>query len=256
MMERAREAGTLELITASFPADPVLDIALTHALLLAVAAGRRAPALRIFRPGATAAFGRLDALAPRFERACATAREHGYTPIVRSVGGHAALFDESCVVLEHISRERDATAGLTARFEDQSRRVGAALAALGVDARVGELPGEYCAGAHSINAGGRVKLAGIAQRLVKRGAATSAVVVAGGGPALRAAIEAVYVELAIAVDPAVAGALDELVPGVTAERVGHALRDSYAVDLRLAPRTLDAGLLDAARALAPRHRVP
>ncbi len=110
--------------------------------------------LRIFRPGATAAFGRLDALAPGFERACAAAREHGYTPIVRSVGGHAALFDGSCVVLEHITHERDATAGLTARFEDQSRRVCDALAALGVDARVGELPGEYCPGPHSVNAGG------------------------------------------------------------------------------------------------------
>ncbi len=84
---------------------------------------------------------------------------------------------------------------------------------------------------------------------------TSAVVVAGGGPMLRAAIEAVYAELAIAVDPATAGALDELVPGVTAEQVARALRDAYAVDRRLEPRAPDAALLDAARALraaAPR----
>jgi hypothetical protein len=59
---------TLELITAAFPEDPVLDIALSHALLLEVAGGRRASALRVFRPGPTAAFGRLDALAPGFGR--------------------------------------------------------------------------------------------------------------------------------------------------------------------------------------------
>ena len=84
---------------------------------------------------------------------------------MRSVGGHAAVFDERCVVVERITHEEDATAGLRARFEDQSRRVRDALAALGADARIGELAGEYCPGPHSVNLGGRVKVAGIAQRL-------------------------------------------------------------------------------------------
>jgi octanoyl-[GcvH]:protein N-octanoyltransferase len=247
---------TLELITVASPDDPVLDIALTHALLVDVAGGRRPAALRIFRPGPTAAFGRLDALAPGFGRACATARAHGLTPLVRSVGGHAALFGESCVVLEHITRERDATAGLTARFEYQSRRVREALASLGVDARIGELPGEYCAGQHSVNVGGRVKVAGIAQRIVKHGAATSAVVVVTGGPRLRAAIGAVYAELAIAVEPATAGALDEALPGLAVEQVAERLQDAYTADARLVPRAPGSELLDAARALAERHRVP
>jgi len=247
---------TLELITAAFPEDPVLDIALSHALLLEVAGGRSASALRVFRPGPTAAFGRLDALAPGFGRACAIARELGFTPLVRSVGGHAALFDASSVVLEHVTRERDATAGLTARFEDQSRRVRDALAALGAEARVGELPGEYCAGAHSVNVGGRFKVAGIAQRIVRHGAATSAVVVTAGGPALRTAIEAVYAALEIPVVPDRAGALDEALPGLEAEHVARGLQHAYAADRRLEPRALDRGLLDAARALLPRHRVP
>ncbi|HZH24774.1 MAG TPA: hypothetical protein VEY49_07720 [Solirubrobacteraceae bacterium] len=246
---------TLELVTDASPEDPVLDIALSHALLLEVASGRRGPALRIYRPGATAAFGRLDALAPGFESACAIAHARGFTPLVRSVGGHAALFGQSCVVLEHIVRERDATSGLTARFEDQSRRVRDALASLGADARIGELPGEYCAGPHSINAGGRIKVAGIGQRVVRHGAATSAVVVAGGGAALRAALAAVYAALALDVDPAVAGALDEALPGVAVEQVARALRQAYAADHRLEPAEAGAGLLAAARALVPRHRV-
>jgi octanoyl-[GcvH]:protein N-octanoyltransferase len=246
----------LELITAAFPTDPVIDIALTHALLIAVADGRRSAALRVFRPGPTAAFGRLDALVPGFEHACARAREHGFTPLVRSVGGHAALFDESCIVLERVSREDDATSGLSARFEDQSLRVRAALASLGLDARTGALRGEYCAGAHSINVGGRFKVAGIAQRIISRGAATSAVVVAGGGPRLRAAIEAVYAALAIPVDASVAGALDEALPGLTVEQVAKRLQDAYTADARLVPRAPGTELLDAARALAERHRVP
>lgn len=242
-----------ELITAAFPAHPVVDIALSHALLDGVASGRRAPALRVFRPGPTAAFGRLDALLPGFDRACALAREHGLTPVLRSVGGHAAVFDERCVVVEHVTREADATAGLQARFEDQSRRVRDVLAALGADARIGELEGEYCPGAHSVNVGGRVKVAGIGQRMVRHGAATSAVVVAGGGSELRAAIAAIYAALELPVDVARAGALDEELPGVDAATVARGLIDAYGAP---APREPGAELLAAARALVPRHGVP
>jgi octanoyl-[GcvH]:protein N-octanoyltransferase len=137
-------------------ADPVLDIALSHALLAGVAAGRRPPALRIYRPGPTAAFGRLDALRPGFERAAEAARDHGYTPVLRSAGGHAALYDERCVVVDHVTHERDATAGLQARFADQSARVRDALRSLGADARIGELAGEYCPGEYSVHVSGRV----------------------------------------------------------------------------------------------------
>ena len=245
-----------ELITAAFPADPVLDIAISHALLAEVASGRRAPALRIFRPGPTAAFGRLDTLRPGFARACAVAREHGLTPLVRSVGGHVAAFDERCVVLEHVTHEADATAGLQARFEEQSRRVRDALASLGADARIGELAGEYCPGPHSVNIGGRVKVAGIAQRVVRHGAATSAVVVAGGGPELRAAITSIYAALELPVDPATAGALDEELPAASPAAVARLLRRAYAADAGPQPGELGAALIAAARALVPRHRVP
>jgi lipoate-protein ligase A len=245
----------VELITAASPADPVLDIALSHALLAEVASGRRPPALRVFRPGPTVAFGRLDVLRPGFGRACAAARELGFTPLVRSVGGHAAVFDERCVVVERITHAEDATAGLRARFEDQSRRVKDALAALGADARIGELAGEYCPGPHSVNVGGRVKVAGIAQRVVRHGAITSAIVVAGGGAELRAAIEAVYAELAIAFEPGTAGALDDELPGVTPRDVARALEQAYAADSQLEPRALDPGVLASARELVARHRV-
>jgi octanoyl-[GcvH]:protein N-octanoyltransferase len=246
----------LGLYTAAFPADPVLDIAVSHALLADIAAGRRAPALRIFRPGPTVAFGRLDALLPGYPRARAAAREHGFTPVLRSVGGHAAVFDERCVVVEHLTREQDATAGLQARFERQARLVRDALASLGVDARIGQLEGEYCPGEYSVNVGGRVKVAGIAQRMVRHGALASAIVVAAGGGDLRAAIASVYAALELDIDPATAGALDDALPGVGVDDVSERLRAAYAADERLEPRDLDAELLAAADALAPRHRRP
>jgi octanoyl-[GcvH]:protein N-octanoyltransferase len=238
-------------------ADPVLDIAIAHALLVDVAAGRRPDALRVFRPGPTAAFGRLDALLPGFERASEAARDHGYTPVLRSAGGRAALFDEHCVVVERVTREPDAVAGLQARFEDQSARLRDALLALGADARIGELAGEYCPGAHSVHVAGRrgerVKVAGVAQRMVRHGATTAAVVVVGGGARLRAAIADVCGALELPVDVATAGALDEHVPGISVEAVERALLAAYGAERTFEP---DAGLLAAARALEARHRVP
>jgi octanoyl-[GcvH]:protein N-octanoyltransferase len=235
------------------PADAVLDIAISHALLERVARGGRTDALRVFRPAPTVAFGRLDALRPGFARACAIAHERGYTPVLRSVGGHAAVFDSRSVVVEHFTREHDATAGLQARFEDQSRGVCSALASFGADARIGQLAGEYCAGEYSVNVGGRVKVAGIAQRVVRHGAMTSAIVVVSGGPDLRATIAAVYAALELPVDVATAGALDEEVGGVAVDAVAARLERAYG---ELARRELDADLLAAARALEPRHRVP
>ena len=70
--------------------------------------------------------------------------------------------------------------------------IAATLRGLGVDARVGEVPGEYCPGAYSVNARGAVKLSGIGQRMIRGGAHMGGVVVAsggrGGGPGARAGL--------------------------------------------------------------------
>jgi octanoyl-[GcvH]:protein N-octanoyltransferase len=235
------------------PDDPVLDIAVTHALLRSVAAGRRAPALRVFLPGPTVAFGRLDALRPGFAAACGAARRHGYTPVIRPAGGHAAVYDEHAVVVEHVTAETDVTAGLQARFEHQSGRLRGVLEEeLGLDARVGELRGEYCAGAHSINLDGRLKVVGIAQRAIRGAALTTAVVTVQDAARLRAVIADVYAALELDVVPATAGTIDERLPGITAARVAELVAAAYGGT----PAPLDGDVLAAAADLVPRHVAP
>ena len=241
------------LITAATPADPVLDVALSDVLLREVAAGRLEPVLRVFRPGAAVAFGRLDALRPGFALACARARELGFTPLVRSVGGHAAVYDERSVVVEHITAEADATAALQDRFAAQAELVRAVLAGAGADARIGELRREYCPGAHSVNVGGRIKVAGIAQRLIRQGSLTSAGIVVGGGERVRAAVASVYDALELDVDPATAGALDEVLPDADPDAIADAMGAAYGAGAPVAP---GAELIAAARELTDRHRAP
>ena len=79
----AGDLSRVDLLDGSAGADPALDVALPHALLGLVAAGRRGPVLRCYRPHPTVAFGRRDSFLAGFPGAVAaaqTARVHAGRP--------------------------------------------------------------------------------------------------------------------------------------------------------------------------------
>jgi octanoyl-[GcvH]:protein N-octanoyltransferase len=234
----------VRLLRDSFPERPALDIAISHALLTRVAAGELDATLRLYRPGPTLAFGRLDALQPGFRRAGAAAREHGLEPVVRLAGGHAAAYHEDSLIYEEITPQPDVTAGLHERFRDGAALLAGVLDGLGVDARVGEIPGEYCAGAYTVSASGRLKLVGVAQRAVR----------VAGGDRLRAALVDVYRELELEWDPRTAGALDDVLPGASVVAVEQALLAARAHDRELTVAAIDDATLELAHELEARHR--
>src|SRR4051794_30732675 len=100
-------------------------MAVTQALLRAVSRGGLGETLRIVRPGPTLAFGRLDRLAPGFADAAAAARAHGFTPVVRLGGGHAAAYDAGSVLVEHVVPVARVAGGLAERFAAAARAVAA-----------------------------------------------------------------------------------------------------------------------------------
>jgi octanoyl-[GcvH]:protein N-octanoyltransferase len=246
----------MRLVRASFPDDPALDVAIGHALLERAAAGAPGPTLRVYRPGPTVAFGRLDTLRPGFSRAVAAAREHGFTPVLRQPGGHAAAYGEGAFCLDHVRPETEAIPALQRRFEGAAELFAGALRAVGVDARIGEIPGEYCPGAWTVSARGRVKLVGTAQRVVRGGSLLGAVVLVRGGARVRAVLEAVNAALALDWDPATAGAADGDVPGLSIDAVERAVLDAYAERFGpLADTPLDDAVLARARDLADARRL-
>jgi octanoyl-[GcvH]:protein N-octanoyltransferase len=244
----------VRLLRDSFPERPALDIAVSHALLTRVADGELDATLRLYRPGPTLAFGRLDALRPGFRRAGAAAREHGFEPLVRLAGGHAAAYHEDSLIYEEITPQPDVTAGLHERFRDGAALLAGALDGLGVDARVGEIPGEYCAGAYTVSASGRLKLVGVAQRAVRGAALLTAFVLVAGGDRLRAALVDVYRELELEWDPRTAGALDDVLPGASMVAVEQALLSARAHDRELTVAAIDDPTLELAHELEARHR--
>jgi lipoate-protein ligase A len=148
----------------------------------------------------------------------------------------------------------EAMDGIQERFADEARRQADALRSLGVDARVGEVSGEYCPGEFSVNARGRVKLIGAAQRIVRGAWLLSSVVVVQA--ALRAVLEDVYGALGLDWDPTTVGAVADEAVGVTVQDVRRALLDSYEGRYGLVPAAIGELELARARHLLGRHRVP
>jgi octanoyl-[GcvH]:protein N-octanoyltransferase len=225
-----------------------------------VAAGELPETLRLARPSAVIAFAKRDAVAPGYAEAVEAARLAGFGAVLRLAGGRAAVFHEGALELAHAAPDPEPRAGIRLRFEATAQLIARALRELGVDARVGELPGEYCPGRWSVNAGGERKLAGIGQRVIAGGSHTGAVIVVEDAARVRRALEPVYRALGLDWDPATVGAVvDELgvrTPANPWRAVHDTLLAEYAERYELVEAALDDETLTLARELAAEHRPP
>lgn len=201
-------------------------------LLRDVAAGNRPATLRLYRPRPTVAFGQRDARLPGFAAAGDAAAARGFAPLIRQAGGRAAAYHPGCLVVDHIEPAADAVVGTRARFAAFGRFFADALTGIGVDAAVGEVPGEYCPGEFTVHGrrDGRpaLKLVGTAQRVVAGAWLFSSVVVVEDSQPLRAVLTEVYSALGLEWHPPTAGAAQDLVPGLAVADVQRALLAAYA----------------------------
>jgi octanoyl-[GcvH]:protein N-octanoyltransferase len=245
----------IRLLRDSFPHDPALDTAVSRALMLRVAAGELPETLRVARPGPNVAFGKRDVVTAGYPAAVRAARAGGFEAIERLAGGRAAVFHEDTISFTHAIPEPDPRSGVDERFEATAGLIAAAFARLGVDSRVGEVDGEYCPGAHSVNAGGERKLMGVGQRLVSGGVHVGGVIVVSGAERVNAILTPVYRELDLDWRPEATGAVADEVEA-SWDDVADALLGEYDERHGLEPAELDEETLDLARKLAPEHRSP
>jgi octanoyl-[GcvH]:protein N-octanoyltransferase len=243
----------LRLHREAFQDDPALDVAISRALLLRVADGELPESMRLTRPGAMIAFGRQDVAGPHYRAAVRAARKTGFEPIERLAGGRAAVFHQGTLAIAHARPGREPQAEIYPRFEESSGWIERALRAIGVDARVGEVPGEYCPGGYSVNARGALKLAGIGQKLIKGAGHLGGVVVVTGSGRVRDALVPVYEALGLEWDPATAGSVEDEEPGATLETVEAALVDDLGERYELHEAPLDPATLEMAKRLRAEH---
>jgi octanoyl-[GcvH]:protein N-octanoyltransferase len=95
------------------------------------------------------------------------------------------------------------------------------------------VPGEYCAGKFSVNLGGRVKVAGTAQRMTTSALLFSAVVLVEDPDPVRAMLAEAYPLLGLDWDPHTLGCVSDSLSGVTTMDVRDVLLDELAPVLSL-----------------------
>lgn len=208
-------------------------------LLAQAKEGLIGPILRLYRPEPTVAFGQRDAKLPGFEAAAQACRRLGFEPLVRKAGGRAAAYHRGTLVVDHIEPAADAIAAVKARFGLFGGLLAGALQNAGLDAAVGEIPGEYCPGeftVHGVDPADpmhRIKLIGTAQRVVAGAWLFSSVIVVEDSGPIREVLTESYAALGLDWDPATAGAANDLVPGISVGIVEQAVIDAYAAHARL-----------------------
>jgi octanoyl-[GcvH]:protein N-octanoyltransferase len=243
----------IALIRASFPDPPTLDTAMSHALLRRVSDGVQRETLRLHRPGPIVAFGPKDRLAPGYPSAIEAAAALGFGSVQRLAGGRAAVFHEQTIAFSWAIPDPSPRLHIQDRFQELAQIVAGALRALGVDARIGEVPGEYCPGAHSVNARGRTKLVGVGQRIVQRAAHVGGVVVVGESDRIRDVLVPVNEALALNWDPGTVGSLQDEVAGITWETAEAAIIGGFSERHDLTETPFDQGLIAQARSLEVLH---
>jgi octanoyl-[GcvH]:protein N-octanoyltransferase len=245
----------VRVVRQAFPDRPAFGTAVSRAILMRVAAGELAPTLRLHRPGPILSFSRQDRASPGYPAAVRAAREAGFEPVLRLAGGRAAVYHEGTLACSWAVPDRRPAAHTTERFREMAELLAAALRGLGVDARVGEVPGEYCPGAWSVNARGRSKLVGIGQRLIAGAAHRGGVIVVNRSATIREVLMPVYEALGLDWDPETAGSVEDEVGEADLAAVEEAILTSLSVHQELSEKELDTTTLELAARLEPNHRV-
>ncbi len=246
----------ITVICDPVPGSAALDTAASREILDEVARGERPETLRLWRPADALAFSVVDRTLPGFSDAVDAARSAGFEPFLRLAGGHAAVYAREILAFAWAIPAEDARVGVAARFDETAGVVAAALRTLGVEARIGEVPGEYCPGSHSVNARGRVKLMGVGQRVVRGAAYVGGAIVAAGSERLRGVLAPVYSALGLPFDPRALGSVEDERPGTAPEEVAEALLSELARRHDLVPEPLDPSLIARAARGESRYAMP
>ena len=245
----------IRLVRQAFVDRPDFDMALSRALLQRASAGLEPETLRLYRPAAIVAFGPQDTAARGYPTAVQAALDGGFAAVRRLAGGRAAVFHQTTFSFAWTMPDRDPVRGVRGRFGELAEIMADALAGLGIDARVGEVAGEYCPGEYSVNARGRTKLMGVGQRMVTGAAHVGGVVVAGGSQRIRDILAPVNAALGLTWDPSAVGSVEDEIGVLDCDAVEAAILRAFGDRFTLTEAAaLNPDTLALAETLVGQHR--
>lgn len=201
--------------------------------------------VRIYVPQApTVAFSGRDLRSPGITEATELARAAGFEPVVRSPGGRMVAYDSGAVVIDHLDSTTDIRHAGASTFAANAESHARVLRGLGaIDARIGEVEGEYCPGEFSINVGGDTKVVGSAQRVTSTGSLFSTVVQVAVSDRVRAVITDVSKALGYDLRQSSIAGLADYEPALTADEVATAFVADYRDRLDMTDSALPAEMV-------------
>lgn len=209
--------------------NPSADLLASRRLLHAVAANPDlGTVVRLYRPAATVAFSGRESTMPGFADAVGEAMAFGFEPVIRPAGGRMVALDENWLVLDVIAPESTRATAHKDVFLANGQKFVDLLQRLGVAASLGSVAGEYCPGDYSINARGRVKIVGTAQRVTRGARLFSASIPMHISPSVAELFTRVNRILGLDWDARTLGALDRETPGLRPETLEAAILNSFA----------------------------
>ena len=246
----------LRLVRDGFPDQPVLDTAISDTLLRGAARRRYPETLRMYRPGPVVAFGRQDVVSAGYQVAVAAARDRGFSSVERLAGGRAAVFHPGTIALAWAMPLDEPRLGIDERFDLVAGLIVDTLRQLQIEAQIGEVPGEYCPGSHSVSAGGRVKLFGVGQRIISKAAHIGGVLVVDGADKINEVLDPVYGALGFSWRPEATGDIRGERPDVSYADVQTALLTQLEARFTISEENLSPRTIELAAAQTDRFRSP
>ena len=141
------------------------------------------------------------------------------------------MFDENALGITIIAPHAAPHQHMMMRYGILSAAIATGLHTLDIDARVGELPNEYCPGKFSINAEGRIKLVGVAQRMNQHCVQMGAIISVIRSVEACAGIAEAYRGMGLNFDPDTYGAITDLKPSLTYAEVKSAFMQTVTTAL-------------------------
>lgn len=187
--------------------------------------------VRFVRPRPTAAFSPQDTTHPNYKDVQNQVLANGFAPVERGTGGRLAIFDENALVISILAPHPDPREHIIERYGILADAFAVALKTFRIDARVGELPDEYCPGRFSLNVDGRLKIAGISQRISRQSLQIDTLLSVFRSSLASLALAEAYAGLGLPFDPDTYGALKDVQPTLDYGQVNTTFKDAVTAAL-------------------------
>ena len=152
--------------SASYHADPLIELKQDDENLSSLRAGYAAPSLRLWMTAPSAIVSKRESELPHFEKAASALQAKGWPIYVRSTGGTICPLGPGILNLSYVNRFKFADRfSAAASYTWFCSKLLQSVSHFGVAGTVGSVPGCYCDGGYNIVVSGK-KLIGTSQRCV------------------------------------------------------------------------------------------